>query len=200
MVAMFSGSWLSGLATASFLALSQIASAAPTADGTVDIVPRACSTQIPSIIDVLYASTGGNPNPGQYFTIGRAGSPAYNTIKSALTFEYIPAGATGCMLAIEFPILDQDEQIATGPSVTAEVWTTSPWTGANLPTYNNPPVKNQMVGTINFPTYKTTETFKTIVASNTCSPVMSFLVEYAGWQTGSGSVHFYNSQGGKQGL
>ena len=104
------------------------------------------------------------------------------------------------MLAIEFPILDQDGEIATGPSVTAEVWTTRPWTGANLPTYNNPPIKDQMVGTINLPTYKTTSTFKTIVASNTCSPVMSFLVEYAGWQTGSGSAHFYNSQGGKPGL
>ncbi|PGG96458.1 hypothetical protein AJ79_09583 [Helicocarpus griseus UAMH5409] len=191
-----SHTWLTSLTGLTLLGTT---TASPAPDKTT-LAPRACSTIGPSIIDVLYASTGDNANPGQYFTLARGGNPAYNTIKSALTFEYIPAGATGCMLAVEFPVLDQDEEIATGPSVTAEVWSTAPWTWNNLPTYNNPPQKDQMVGTVNFPTQKTTSVFKTIVASDTCEPVMSFLVEHSGWQQGEGTVHFYNTLGWKVGL
>jgi hypothetical protein len=197
---LFSRSWLSGLAAAFLFGLSQISAAAPTPDRTVDIVPRYCSTQAANIIDVLYASQPNSANPGQSFSIARGGSPASNTIISAITFNLIPAGATGCQLAIEFPILTQPNQIATGPAVTAEVWTTRPWDFSNLPTWSHPPILDQMVGTINIPTYPTTSVFRTIVASNSCSPVMSFLVKYADWQTGPGTAHWFNTLGGKQGI
>ncbi|RHZ69174.1 hypothetical protein CDV55_107302 [Aspergillus turcosus] len=176
-----------------------LAAATATPTPTDDLVPRACGTLGPSVIDVLRVSTPDNASPGQQFTVSRAGYPPYNTQIAALTFNYIPAGATGCMLEIDIPALAQANQIAEG-ATQVDVWTTDPWDWNSLPTYNKPPKKREMVGTYIFPTQPTTEETKTIIASNTCSDPMSFLVELSGWQTQSGSVNFYNTLGGKQGI
>jgi hypothetical protein len=151
------------------------------------------------VIDVLRVSTPDNASPGQQFTVSRAGYPPYNTQISALTFNYIPASATGCMLEIDIPALAQANQIAEG-ATQVDIWTTDPWDYYSLPTYNKPPKKREMVGTYIFPTQPTSAETKTIIASNTCSDTMSFLVELSGWQTQSGSVSFYNTLGGKQGI
>ncbi|EAW11092.1 uncharacterized protein ACLA_067290 [Aspergillus clavatus NRRL 1] len=173
------------------------ASAVPTP--TEDLVPRACSTLGPSTIDVLRVSTPDNASPGLQFTLSRAGSPVYNTQVAALTFEYIPTGATGCMLEIDIPPLAQVNQIAQG-ATQVDIWTTDPWNWNNLPTWNHPPTKRSMVGTYIFPTQQTTTTSKTIVMSNTCDNIMSFQVELSGWQNQEGSVNFFNTLGGKVGL
>ncbi|KAF7168852.1 hypothetical protein CNMCM5623_001794 [Aspergillus felis] len=176
------------------------ATAAPTP--TEDLVPRSCGTLGPSVIDVLRVSTPDNASPGQQFTLSRAGIPPYNTQISALSFDYIPVNATGCMLEIDIPALTQANQIAEG-ATQVDIWTTDPWNPwdySSLPTYNKPPKRREMVGTYIFPTQPTTAESKTIIASNTCSDPMSFLVELSGWQTQSGSVNFYNTLGGKQGI
>ncbi|MCJ1245654.1 hypothetical protein MMC30_002858 [Trapelia coarctata] len=181
-------------------ALSTLTSSAPTPEGSPTLEKRTCATQGPSIIDVLRASTGDNASPGQLFTLDREGSPPYDTINSAITFEYIPPGATGCMLQLEFPPLTTDNQIASGTATQADVWSTKPWNNTNLPTYNHPPVKDQFVSTTIFPTQKSTTGTKTILVSNSCSPQMSFFFELSNWQRGTGTVNFFNSLGGKQGL
>ncbi|MCJ1256029.1 hypothetical protein MMC24_003848 [Lignoscripta atroalba] len=197
---MFTPSALLRTLAVSLTLLSTLTAAAPTPAADAELAPRACGTQAPSIIDVLRASTGDNASPGGQFTLARAGNPPYNTIKSALTFEYIPQGATGCMLQIQFPSFAADGAIANGTATQADVWSTQPFTYANLPTYNHPPVKDQFVSTVIFPTKKTTSAFKTTLASNTCSPVMSYLIELSDWQQGAGSVNFFNTLGGKQGI
>ncbi|EAU32754.1 predicted protein [Aspergillus terreus NIH2624] len=176
-----------------------LASATASPTPTYDLAPRACGTLGPSVIDVLRVSTPDNASPGQQFTVSRAGYPPYNTQISALTFNYIPASATGCMLEIDIPALAQANQIAEG-ATQVDIWTTDPWDYYSLPTYNKPPKKREMVGTYIFPTQPTSAETKTIIASNTCSDTMSFLVELSGWQTQSGSVSFYNTLGGKQGI
>jgi hypothetical protein len=180
-----------------FSLLLAAATASPTP--TEDLVPRACGTLGPSVIDVLRVSTPDNASPGQQFTVSRAGYPPYNTQISAITFNYIPQGATGCMLEIDIPVLTQPNQIAEG-ATQVDIWTTDPWDWHSLPTYNRPPKRREMVGTYIFPTQPTTEESKRIIASNTCSDTMSFLVELSNWQTQSGSVNFYNTLGGKQGI
>ncbi|MCJ1361018.1 hypothetical protein MMC16_000114 [Acarospora aff. strigata] len=190
---------LTSILLLSLISLSHaLPAAAPAPDATAELVPRACSTLGPSNINVLRKAFPDAPSTGQTFELARTGGPNSNTIKSGVTFEHIPAGATGCMLQIEFPPLTSDNQIASGTGTQADVWSTSP-AGPGV-TWNNPPVKNQFVATTIFPTGKTTQGFKTILASNSCSPTMSFLFELSDWQQGAGSVKFYNSLGGKQGL
>jgi len=166
-----------------------------------ELVPRACSTLGPSPIDVLEKSDPNNPHDGPVFQLDRTGSSGSYTNDNitVLTFNYIPAGATGCMLQVEFPPLTQPNQIASGTATQANVWTVAPDPNG-VSTYNNPPVRNQFVSTLIFPTTTSTEIYKTILYSNTCSPTMSFLFELSTWQQGTGHVQFFNSLGGKQGL
>ncbi|KAL2813392.1 hypothetical protein BJX63DRAFT_394313 [Aspergillus granulosus] len=171
--------------------LFSAAQAAPTA------TKRACTTVAPTVIDVLRISTPGNASPGQQFTLSRAGFPVDDTQRSAMSFD-IPPGSTGCMLQVQIPVLTEDEQIASGDSQ-ADIWTTQPWTSANLPTWNNPPQRDQFVSTFRFESEQTDEPFQTVLHSNTCSTMMSYLVELSGWQ-GEGSVNFSNSPGGLNGL
>jgi len=182
-----------------FLSLLSLSYALPAAapDATADLVPRACSTLGPSL-NVLHKATPDTSSLGPTFELARTGGPNSNTIKTVVTFNYIPAGATGCMLQLQFPPLTSDNQIASGTGTQADVWSTKPADpGA---TWNHPPVKDQFVATTIFPTQKNAQGFKTILASNSCSPTMSFLFELSDWQQGAGHVKFDNSLGGKQGL
>ncbi|PYH92413.1 hypothetical protein BO71DRAFT_400572 [Aspergillus ellipticus CBS 707.79] len=171
--------------------LASTALAAPTPAG--DLIPRACTTIAPTIIDILDVSTPNTPSPGQHFSLAR--TPNTNTRVSAITFNNIPAGATGCMLEIDIPALAQDNQIASGDSQ-ADIWTTSPWDSSSLPTWNNQPALREMVSTFTFPTQKNTNPFHTVLASNTCSSTMSFLARLSTWQTHEGHVDFQNLIGG----
>ncbi|KAL2869599.1 uncharacterized protein BJX67DRAFT_333499 [Aspergillus lucknowensis] len=177
------------------LAVSLLLSAAQAAP---TLTTRACATVTPSVIDVLRISTPDNASPGQQFTLSRAGSPVSQTQKSALSFD-IPEGAIGCMLQIQIPVLTRDNQIASGDTQ-ADIWTTQPWTSSQLPTWRNPPQRDQFVSTFRFETQKTTTPFQTVLHSNSCSTTMSYLVELSDWQGGEGSVDFYNSPGGSEGI
>ncbi|KAL3456970.1 hypothetical protein BJX64DRAFT_29277 [Aspergillus heterothallicus] len=176
---------------AAVLLLLSAARAAPTE------MKRACTTVAPSVIDVLRISTPDNASPGQQFTLSRSGSPVGDTQRSALSFD-VPPGSTGCMLQVQIPVLTENEQIASGQS-RVDIWSTQPWTSASLPTWNNPPQRDQFVSTFGFETEETSAPFQTILHSNTCSTTMSYLVELSGWQ-GEGSVNFSNSPGGVDGI
>ncbi|PGH34503.1 hypothetical protein GX50_02686 [[Emmonsia] crescens] len=178
-----------------------IAAPAPAADlapnKTVSLAPRARPTIPPTLIDIMDASNPHTAYLGNAFTIQRMGGTGLNNLISTFTFANIPGGATGCSLAIEFPPTQRDNQIGFGPSVTVDIWSTDPWSpyGPAYPTYYSQPRKNQLVGTINIPITRTQTPFKTIVASNTCSPTMSWLAEYSTWQQGDGAAYWYNSPG-----
>ncbi|RAL09389.1 uncharacterized protein BO97DRAFT_407739 [Aspergillus homomorphus CBS 101889] len=168
-------------------ALATVALAARSPAG--EVVPRACTTILPSSIDVLDSANPNTANVGQRFTLRRSGSPASNNKISAFTFTNIPAGATGCTLQVNVPALTTANQIAWG-SNQAEFWTTNAWTAANAPTWNNPPTRGQMVSTFQFPTGVTTTPTQQNLASNTCSNTMSFLALLSDWQSGAGQVDF----------
>jgi len=171
---------------------------APAPDATADLVPRSCITLAPSKISILRKAYPDTPSTGSTFGLARTGGANSNTIESVVTFDYIPAGSTGCMLQPQYPPLASDNQIASGTGTQADVWSTKP-SGLGA-TWNNPPVKDQFIATTIFPTQKSTQVFKTILASNSCSPTMSFLFQLSDWQQGAGYVDFYNTLGGKQGL
>lgn len=190
--------FLSALAAAITL-LVPLTYAAPTP--TEDLAPRACGTQGPNIIDLLKKSSPDTAFPGQRFTLQRTGGPPYtDTISAAITFNLIPAGATGCMLQIEIPPFATDNAIANGTATQADVSTTQPWSFNNEPTWNHPAAKIALVSTTIFPTQRSTTGYKTILTSNSCSPIMSYVFELSGWQQGAGNVDFVDTQGGKQGL
>ncbi|ERF69967.1 hypothetical protein EPUS_08778 [Endocarpon pusillum Z07020] len=96
------------LLTSLALGLLTAASALPTADAApnpVELAPRACTTIPPSNINILQRGDPNNPHNGLIFNIVRTGSPPRNEYISVVTFSNIPAGATGCMLSVQFPPL-----------------------------------------------------------------------------------------------
>lgn len=179
---------IKSIASIALLFSTAIAVPAPT-----ELLPRACTTLAPAVINILDAANPNTPYSGQQFTLERSGSPLVDNKISVLTFNNIPAGATGCRLEIELPPLS-DGQIA--PSDTqADVWSADPVDGSSFPTYNHPPHKREMVATYIFPKGPTTKSTHTVLASNTCSTTMSWLVQLSEWQSSAGSVNFQNSVG-----
>jgi hypothetical protein len=190
---------------ASILTLTTLASALPTA--TLDaspepaaaaLLPRACTTIPPSSINILQKGDPSHPHNGLIFNLARGGNPPSNEYISVVTFTNIPPGATGCMLRVQFPPLQYPNQITIGPANQADVWSVAPDPNG-LSTWNNPPARDQWVATTRFPEAKSETPTEGVLASNTCSPTMSFLFEQSDWQ-GGGSVRFYNSAGGNSGL
>ncbi|PGH02041.1 hypothetical protein GX51_04853 [Blastomyces parvus] len=139
-------------------------------------------------VDTPHAPTGSN----EVHLERRNG---FNSRKTAMTFEGIPPGATGCMLTWDSPEPQHSGQYGDGPSVTVDVWSTAPWSSRQLPTYANPPPKNQMVSTFNVPVNQGQKGFHTVLVSSTCSPTMSFLLEYSSWQKGDGRADWADRPG-----
>ncbi|KAL9110885.1 MAG: hypothetical protein Q9227_004685 [Pyrenula ochraceoflavens] len=92
----------------------------------VDLAPRACGTLGPNVIDILERGDPNNPHDGQTFNLARVGTPPRNDFISVVSFNYIPAGATGCQLVWQYPPFQYPNQIATGPATQADVWLVSP--------------------------------------------------------------------------
>lgn len=141
-------------------------------------------------------------------TLNRTGGANSNTIKAVVSFGDIPLGATGCMLEIDIPKLPANnvyEPIAGGDSQ-ADVWLIKQPAGYTPAEYwyvyewswNKPPVKDQFVSTVIFPTTNPTDgPLKRYLWSGTCSPTMSFQFELSDWQQGAGWVNYFTSVGGK---
>ncbi|KAH8422520.1 uncharacterized protein LDX57_000274 [Aspergillus melleus] len=166
----------------------------------IDLTQRdTCTTLAPSTISILNLSTPDTPNLGTQLTLTRTTNPSRNTQTVSLTFTNISTTATGCILQLALPELTAANEIASGPATQADIWKTTPWEPANAPTWNRPPVKDQMVATARFPTERTNEAQVSWLASGTCVETMSFLVELSGWQDGEGNVDFVNRVDGGEG-
>lgn len=184
-------------------------SAVPT---PAELVPRSCSTLGPANISRLSKAAPNDYLNGQTFALHRNGGPNSNTLKSVVSFAYIPPGATGCMLQIDIPKLPTQNNpgpIASGTGTQADVWLidnpsrSNPYDNGFIYEYswNKPPVKSQFVSTTIFPTGSPTSgPYKTYMWSGTCKQQLSFEFELSDWQQGSGDVNFYDTMGGKQGL
>ena len=189
-----------------FLAFLSLTSAVPT---PAELAPRDCRKQPLINVSKLNKAAPDEYFNGPQFTLNRTGGPNSNTIKSVVSFSYIPVDATGCMLEIDLPKLPmnywQTETIAGGASQ-ADVWLIKQpagyTPGQNYYVYewswNKPPVKDQFVSTVIFPTTNPTDgPYKTYLWSGKCSPTMSFQFELSDWQQGAGWVNFYSTPGGK---
>ncbi|EEH40727.1 hypothetical protein PAAG_02703 [Paracoccidioides lutzii Pb01] len=194
----FGSNWFISLAV---LFLLGAATAAPAPDNTANhepskanLVPRSCQTAAPKIFALLDENRPKDFIPRKdFFAFSRQSKSPHNDLLATFSFE-LPPGATGCMLQIQWPALDF--AISSGPSETAEVWKVQPWgahvPGSIKPSFANQPELDQMVGTVNFFPGPQTSPYKTIVASDSCKPTMSFLVKFADWQQGGGFVKFHN--------
>ena len=171
-------------------ALSALSAAVVIPEPDKNLQRRTCTTIQPASIDVLSSSSPNTPSLGSQFTLSRI--DGVDNIISTITFN-VPEGSTGCMINILIPDLTEDNEIAAGTATQADVWTVEPWTTSSPPTFNNPPVYDQFVSTTIFPTDTTTEPYSTVLESNSCSPVMSFLFKLSTWQQGNGYVDFTNS-------
>lgn len=186
-----------------------LTSAVPT---PAELAPRACSTLGPANISRLNKTAPNEYLNGQTFALHRDGGANSNTIKSVVSFAFIPPGATGCMLQIDIPKLPTGNNpgpIASGTGTQADVWLvtnpprSNPYDFGFIYEYswNKPPVKNQFVSTTIFPTGSPTDApYKTFMWSGTCQQQLSFQFELSDWQQGSGDVNFFDTLGGKQGL
>jgi hypothetical protein len=178
------------------------------------LAPRACSTVGSANINILDKNAPDTKTNGQVFALRRTGGRDSNTLKSVVSFTYIPQGATGCMLQIDLPAQPSrtsPDGLASGTGTQSDVWLLkkpagtggpNPWNPPSIYgyTWNSPPEKSQFVSTTFFPPGKPTDPYKTFLWSGTCDPTMSFQFELSDWQQGSGDVRFYNHLGGKEGL
>jgi hypothetical protein len=177
-----------------------------------ELAPRSCSTLGPANISKLNKAAPNDYINGALFTLHRNGGSNSNTIKSVVSFSYIPPGATGCMLQIDIPKLPTQNNpgpIASGTGTQSDVWLITnppqdnPYNTQYLYEYswNKPPIKSQFVSTTIFPVGSPTDSpYKTFMWSGTCKQQLSFQFELSDWQQGSGDVNFYDTMGGKQGL
>ncbi len=192
-----------------FVSFLSLACAAPTPE---ELVPRSCITVGPVNISKLNKTAPNDYLNGPLFALHRNGGPNSNTIKSVVSFAYIPPGSTGCMLQIDIPKLptrNTPGPIATGTGTQADAWLitnpprSNPFDNGFIYEYswNNPPVKSQFVSTTIFPTGSPTDApYKTYMWSGTCKQQLSFEFDLSDWQQGSGDVNFFDTTGGKSGL
>jgi hypothetical protein len=155
-----------------------------------ELVPRACTTKLPHPIDVLDKTTPNKHLDGSVFRLERTDS--VNDVSSVVTFKNIPAGSTGCTLAVIIPP-HTPGQIATGTATQADVWTVAA-DPKGTSTWNKQPEKKSVVSTVIFPAPGSTETFATNLWAGNCDSTLSFLFELSNWQQGNGSVSFINSE------
>jgi hypothetical protein len=192
-----------------FVSILTLASAVPT---PAELAPRACATLGPANISNLNKTMPNDYINGQTVRLHRNGGPNSNTIKSVVSFAFIPPGATGCMLQINIPKLPTQNNpgpIASGSGTQSDVWLITnpprdnPYDFGFIYEYswNKPPVKSQFVSTTIFPNQSPTDApYKTFMWSGTCKQQLSFQLELSDWQQGSGDVEFFNTLGGKIGL
>lgn len=160
---------------------------------------RSCTVQQPATIN---RPSTGSPNSHSIFGdldfVVSRDSSSDNTEASIVTFNSIPAGATGCTLQIQWPNLGVDGFFAhgyTGQSeITVDVFTLStPDTKGNL-TWDDLPMPDTKVSQVNFPTSKS-PAFQTNLVSGSCSSSLSFLLEVDSFQGGPDNVEFTNRPG-----
>lgn len=180
-------------AAISAFALLGFTSAVPTPDASpAELTPRACTTVQPAYISYFEKATPNDSTSGfGQYRLARTGGPGSNTIKSAFRFDNIPADATGCMLQFQ---LGAGRQAATGAN-DASLFTVQGQIGEQT-NWNNQPVKDTQVSSLQFPTTEAPEPIKTIVYSSTCpsSGSVSFLLEMSDWQQNAGSIAFEQGQ------
>jgi len=161
---------------------------------------RSCTTVQPTTINRPSADypNGHSIFGDQDFVVTREGSPAANTEVSIVTFDNIPAGATGCTLQVQWPNLGVDGFFAHGypgqSEITVDVYSlTTPDTSGTL-TFDDLPVPDTKVSQVNFPT-TASPAFTTNLVSSTCSSSLSFLFEIDDFQGAPDSVEFTNRPG-----
>jgi Ubiquitin 3 binding protein But2 C-terminal domain len=179
--------------TISTIALLGFTSAIPTPNPTpAELTPRACTTIQPSYISYFEKAnpTTSTSGFGQY-RLARTGGTNSNTAKSVFRFDNITAGATGCMLQFQ---LGAGREHASGAN-DASLFTVKGQVGDNT-NWNNQPVKDTQVSSLQFPTTRAPDAYETIAYASTCPAggSVSFLLEESDWQQNAGSIAFMQGQ------
>ncbi|TVY83509.1 hypothetical protein LSUE1_G004886 [Lachnellula suecica] len=103
-----------------------------------------------------------------------------NKVSSLIGFTTPPSGSYGCTLGITFPSNNPFTNLS-GVSPTLDVYTV-PSLPAGAPTWNNVQ-KGSLFGTVTVAAGQSTT-----INSESCGSGLNFVIEYAGWVTGAGSV------------
>ena len=157
---------------------------------------RACTVNQPTTINRPSSDDpSGHSTFGDLDFVVSRDSSSSNTEVSIVTFDKIPAGATGCTLQVQWPALTVNGFFAHGyngqSEITVDVYTlNTPDTNGTL-TWDDLPVPDTKVSQVNFPTV-TSPAFQTNLVSGTCSSSMSYLFEIDDFQSGPDSVEFTN--------
>jgi hypothetical protein len=162
------------------LAAPSLASPLPTTGGS----KRSCTIQFPDVAVTFSQLSPVSSDPG--ILMARTGGPGTNDIKAGITFNGIPAGATGCMLSFALPPVTSPNEFAVGANnfdvfgVSAPITTSTDW--------NNQPSTTTKWASMDVPEWVQTQPFQTVLMSDTCSPTMSFLLQLSDWQQQAGQV------------
>lgn len=179
-------------AVISTLALLGLTSAVPTPDPSpAELAPRACTTITPSFVATISKQFPDSQSTTySRYGLGRTNGPGSNNESAVFRFDGIPSGATGCMLEFKY---GRGQSLATGAN-DASLFTVRGQVNERT-TWNNYPVKDTKVSSLQFPTSPAPADFRTIVYSSTCpsSGSVSFLLEMSDWQQNAGSISFHQT-------
>lgn len=185
--------------TSTILTTALLSSALPT--GTSDLVPRACTTQYPTLIDHIYELSPDVANQqSNFFEIAHVpvpdGAPSRLYRRDVVVqFDHIPAGSYGCQLEAYFPAGGTVEQ--SGAS-RVDVFTVDRHATPG-DTWNTAPKPVSLFGTVTFEA-KGDEVVKRVLNSGVCDDTLTYRFTIAS-ETEAGTVYFREGAGvGGQGL
>jgi len=178
---------------ATFLASALLSAATP----TPTLVPRACSTVFPTVIDLIDQAMPNSTTDGMTVTVAldQAANSTTLTHRDALViFNNIPAGAYGCQLEAIFPA----GAVITSSGVTQVNVFSLNRVASPTDTYATAPNNVGQIGIITFSSSPTGPT-KQVINSAACSTSLSYRLSLASDANRPGSVTFQEIAGA-QGL
>lgn len=183
--------------TTTLLTTAFFSSAVPT--GTSDLVPRACTTQYPTLIDHIYENSPDLANQqNNYFEIAHdtvsGGDPRLYRRDVIVQFDNIPANSYGCQLEAYFPAGGTVYQYGASQ---VNVFTVDKH-ATPADTWNTAPKPVSLFGTITFEA-KANEPVKRVINSGVCNTTLTYRFTIAS-ETQVGEVYFpegpdFNGQG-----
>lgn len=172
--------------TSVFLATAILSSATPT--GTSNLVPRACTTVYPALIDLIDQQnpTVANPSTNVEVALNDVAGTLYHR-DALVRFDNIPAGSYACQLEAYFPAA---ATITQSGSTLVDVFSVDR-NALATDTYAVSPQRVGIFGTLTFQSSATQPT-KQVINSAACSPSLTYRLAISS-QTAVGDVNFVNT-------
>jgi hypothetical protein len=176
--------------TAAIMVNVLIASAVPT--GTVDLVPRACVTEYPSLHNYIQDVHSNQSDTENFFGVdyGFVVEGVKSRSDELVRFDNISSGSYGCQLEVEFPA---GQEIFLQGKTKVNVYTVDR-DATETDTWQHSPQPVSLFGTLDFDV-DPNQPFKRVINSAVCKPSLTYRFSLES-TTELGEVLYYPRQEG----